>query len=172
MTQQKVHFNVFKFINTFFYGNDYCHLLMRYFPIPRSECFAWIFSFKMFVYYFPFTKCLCVIPKNIDILLHTHNMVFRWKKLTLIQYFLINWIICVLLMSLIFLKPAFLFWELQIHMHLEKIIQRSCIFFIYFPSMVTSYKTKIQKKLKYSVTVLSGHWYNEGVEKFHHHKKH
>lgn len=92
MTQQKVHFNVFKFINAFFYGNDYCHLLKRCFPIPRSECFAWIFSFKMFVYYFSFTKCLCVIPKNIDILLRTHNIVFRWKKLTLIQYFLINWI--------------------------------------------------------------------------------
>ena len=60
-------------------------------------------------------------------------------------------------MSLIFLKPAFLFWELQIHMHLEEIIQRSCILFIYFPSMVTSYKTKVQKKLKYSDTVLSGH---------------
>ena len=36
--------------------------------------------------------------------------------------------------------------------------------------MVTSYKTKVQKNLKYSVTVLSG--LSQGVEKFHHHKKH
>lgn len=145
VTQQKVHFNVFKFINTFFYGNSYCHLLKRYFPIPRSECFTWIFSFKMFVYYFPFSKCLCVIPRNIDILLHTHNMVFRWKKLTLIQYFLIYWIYLCSTVFDFFETSLFILGVADSHAFGRNNTERSCILFIYFPSIVTSYKTKVQK---------------------------